>query len=72
MTRRSTRVIWGLLGICLAVGGAASLVVWLGPADKATRAVIRDMAAAADIMAFLFWMLVFAIYWTSRGNREDE
>ncbi len=32
MTRRSTRVIWGLLGICLAVGGAASLGSWL-PAD---------------------------------------
>ena len=72
MTRRSTRVVWSLLGICLAVGGAASLVIWLGPADKASRGAIRELAAVADIMALLFWMLVFAIYWTSRSNREDE
>lgn len=70
MTRRSTRVLWGLLGVCLTVGASASLVIWLGPPDKATREVVRELSAVADIFALLVWLLVFGVYWTSRNNRE--
>lgn len=70
MTRRSTRVLWGLLGVCLLVGASASLVIWLGPPDKATRAVVRELSAVADIFALLVWLLVFGVYWTNRNNRE--
>ena len=71
MTRQSTRVLWGLLGICLIVGAAASLVIWLGPPDKATRAIVRELSAVADLLALLVWMLVFGVYWTGRNSRED-
>ena len=71
MTRRSTRVLWGLLGVCLLVGAAASLVIWLGPLDSATRTVVRELAAGADVLALLFWLLVFGVYWTGRSNRQD-
>jgi hypothetical protein len=71
MTRRSTRLVWGLLGICLAVGAVASLVIWLGPPDKANRALISELGAIADIAALLFWLLVFAIYWTGRGSKDE-
>ena len=70
MTRRSTRVLWGLLGACLIVGASTSLVVWLGPADKATREAIRELSAVADVLALLFWLLVFGFYWTSRNERQ--
>ena len=72
MTRRSTRVLWGLLGACLLTGAAASLVIWLGPVDPSSRAVVRELAAVADILALLFWMLVFAVYWASRGDGRNK
>ncbi len=70
MTRRSTRVLWGLLGACLIAGAAGSLVIWLGPPDKATRAIVYELSAAADVLALLFWLLVFGVYWTGRNNRQ--
>lgn len=67
MTKR-TRVLWSLLGGCLLVGGAASMFIWLGPLDHKGRALVRELAAVSDVMAFLFWMLVFAVYWTTRDD----
>lgn len=71
MTRRSTRIAWGLLGICLFIGAAASLVVWLGPQDKGTRDALRELSALADMLALVFWMLVFGLYWNNR-NKSDS
>ena len=70
MSRR-TRILWSLLGVCLLVGGVASIFAWIAPPDHKGRVVMRELAAVADIVAFLFWMLVFAVYWATRGVETD-
>lgn len=75
MARQKTRILWGLLGICLLVGSVSSLVIWLGPQNQAARAVVRQLAAVSDILAIVFWLLVFAVYWTTHpaeGNGDTK
>ena len=69
MSYLAIRFTWGLLGVCLMAGEAASLVVMRGPLERVTRTMIHDMSVAFDILALLVWMLVFAVYWACRGNR---
>lgn len=70
--RRLSRMLWVLLGICLMVGAATSLIILLSPADRATKAAIRELSAVVDMLALLFWMLVFAAYWTRRARIKRD
>lgn len=66
MTRRTTRVLWGLIGACLIGGVIVSLSFLFGPPELASSKELRQLEVLFDVMAILFWMLVFGIYWTSR------
>ncbi len=66
MTRRTTRVLWGLIGICLFAGVAVSLAVLVGPPDWVRSKELRQLEVLLDLTAILFWMLVFAFYWTNK------
>ena len=68
MTRRTTRVLWGLIGICLFAGAAVSLAIFVGPPEWARSMDLRRLEVLLDAMALLFWMLVFAFYW---ANKKD-
>jgi hypothetical protein len=71
MTRQSTRIAWGLTGICLVIGLGVSLALSFGPSEWARSRRLQDIGAFADLFALLFWMLVFGIYWEGRHNRKD-
>lgn len=64
MTRRSTRIAWALTGVFLIIGAVASVLSLIGPPDRPWSHVLKELSAYADIIAILFWMLIFAIYWT--------
>ncbi len=66
MTRRVTRIAWMLTGIFLAVGAAASLVLLYGTPNRSWSQILVEISAFADIIAILFWLLIFAIYWSRR------
>lgn len=68
MTRRSTRIAWGLTGVFLFIGAAASILALVGPPDRSWTHMMSELSAFADILAILFWMLIFAIYWTRRSD----
>lgn len=70
MTRRSTRIAWALTGIFLFLGLAASLLAIYGPPDRPWTHVLIELSAFADVLAILFWMLIFAIYWARRNDNE--
>jgi hypothetical protein len=69
MTRRATRLLWVLTGICLAVGVLASLVLWLGPPDQPWNSSLRELSTLLDVLALLFWLGIFALYWRRRSRR---
>jgi hypothetical protein len=68
MTRRTTRVLWGLIGICLFLSVTVSFAVLVGPPDWLRAHDLRRLEVLIDAMALLFWMLVFAFYW---ANKKD-
>lgn len=68
MTRRSTRIAWALTGVFLILGAAASLLALYAPPDRAWGHMLTELSAFADILAILFWMLIFAIYWARRND----
>lgn len=70
MTRRSTRIVWALTGLFLILGTGASILTLVGPPDRSWSHMLTELSVYADILAILFWMLIFAIYWSRRS--EDE
>ncbi len=70
MTRRTVRIFWVLIGICLAAGVIASAVIWLGAPDQPWQQALREMSTLVDVLAFLLWMGIFAIFWARRRRRE--
>ena len=70
--RRATRLLWVVLGVCLLVGAATSLIIVLTPADRATKVAIRELSAVVDMLALVVWMLVFAAYWTRRSRIKRD
>ncbi len=68
MTRRTTRVLWGLIGICLVAGAAVSIALFVGPPDWARSMDLRRLEVLLDMMALLFWLLVFAFYWANKND----
>jgi hypothetical protein len=69
MTRRPVRILWGLIGVCLAAGAVFSLYLWLKPEMAAEFGKLREFSAVIDVLAILFWFLVFAFYW---GRHQDD
>jgi hypothetical protein len=70
MSTRRTRTLWSLLGLCLLIGAVGSTFAWLTPPDHKGRAAMRELAAIADVMALLFWMLIFAVYWATHPDDD--
>ena len=68
MTRHITRVLWGLIGLCLFAGAAVSVAMFIGPPEWARSMDLRRLEVLLDVMALLFWMLVFAFYWANKKN----
>ena len=68
MTRRSTRIAWALTGVFLFIGAGASIMTLVGPPDRPWSHVLTELSAFADIIAILFWFLIFAIYWSRRND----
>ncbi len=65
MTRRNTRILWGLIGACLFASVILTLAVLIGPPDWIRAHDVRRLEVLIDIMALLFWMLIFGFYWTN-------
>jgi hypothetical protein len=68
MTRRTTRVLWGLIGICLFAGAVVSVALLVGSPEWARSMDLRRLEVLLDGMALLFWMLVFAFYWANKND----
>lgn len=66
MVRRRVRILGFVIGVCLFVGAALSLVLWLGPQTGTWRQSLRQLGAFVDVIALVVWMGIFAIYWSSR------
>ena len=70
MTRRTVRIAWVATGVCLAIGAAASVIMWLGPPDRPWQQALRELSSLVDVAALLFWLVIFGIYWSRRSRRE--
>lgn len=57
------RIIWILVGLCLAFGVLASMVM-SGPQQA-----LHELSTLLDVVALLLWMGIFAIYWARRRRR---
>jgi hypothetical protein len=66
MSRPTTRILWGLIGACLLISAAISLSHVYGLPKWAPAMDLRRLEILIDIVAVLFWMLVFGIYWTNK------
>lgn len=71
MTRRTVRIAWALIGLCLLVGLVASIVAYVGPPDQPWHRALQELSTLVDVAALLFWIAIFAIYW-SRKQRRGE
>ncbi len=66
MTRRAVRFIWVLVGLCLAAGVLASVVMLVGAPDRPWQQALHELSTLIDVVALLLWMGIFAIYWARR------
>ena len=69
MTRRVVRIIWILVGLCLAFGVLASMVMLLGAPDRPWQQALRELSTLLDVVALLLWRGIVAIYWSRRRRR---
>jgi hypothetical protein len=53
------------------VGLIASIVAYLGPPDQPWHRALQELSTLVDVAALLFWIAIFAIYW-SRKQRRGE
>ena len=70
MTKRTVRIFWILIGVCLAAGVIASAAIWLGAPDRPWQHALREMSTLLDVLALLLWMGIFAIYWARRSRKD--
>jgi hypothetical protein len=66
VTRPTTRILWGMIGACLLLSIAISLSHILGLPRWAPALDLRRLEILIDVVAVLFWMLIFGIYWTNK------
>jgi hypothetical protein len=66
MSRPTVRILWGMIGICLFVSAAISLTHVFGLPKWAPAMDLRRLEVLIDVLAVMFWMLVFAIYWKNK------
>jgi len=71
MTRRAVRIAWVGVGLCLVVGAIAGFLTLVGPPDQPWSRSLRELSTLMDVAALLFWIAIFAIYW-SRKQRRGE
>ena len=69
MTRRTIRLFWVLTGLCLIAGVLASAAVLLGAPDQPWHRALKELSTLVDVLALLFWMGIFAVYWARRRPR---
>lgn len=69
MTRRTVRLFWGMIGLCLMVGVIASAAIWMGAPDQPWQRAVQELSTLLDVLALLLWIGIFAIYW-SRKRRS--
>lgn len=65
MTRRNTRILWGLIGVCLFTSVMLTVAVLIGPPDWLRAQDVRRLEVLIDVSALLFWLLIFGFYWTN-------
>jgi hypothetical protein len=70
MTRRAVRIAWVAIGICLAVSVSAGVFMLLGPPDQPWHRALQELSTLVDVAALLFWIAIFAIYWSRKQPRE--
>ena len=70
MTRRAVRIIWILTGLCLALGVIASMIILVGDPNQPWQNNLRELSALVDVLALLFWIGIFAIYWARRSRKQ--
>jgi hypothetical protein len=66
MTRRTTRILWGLIGICLFASIVISVAALYGSPAWMRGMDLRRLEILIDGVALLFWMLIFGIYWANK------
>ena len=62
MARKPVRLLVLGIGLCLLLGAAASLVMWLRPATGGSSN-WHEFSALIDLLTLALWMLLFAFYW---------
>lgn len=71
MARRAVRIAWVGVGVCLVIAVIASVLTLLGPPDQPWNRSLRELSTLMDVSALLFWIVVFAIYWSRKRRRGD-
>ncbi len=66
MTRPSTRILWGLIGVCLFASIAISFSHIYGVPSWVPAIDLRRAEIIVDLIAVLFWIIVFGIYWANK------
>jgi hypothetical protein len=64
------RIIWILTGLCLALGVIASMIILVGDPNQPWQNNLRELSALVDVLALLFWIGIFAIYWARRSRKQ--
>ncbi|WP_333794221.1 hypothetical protein [Hyphomicrobium sp.] len=71
MTKRAVRIAWVGVGLCLVIGAIAGMVTLFGPPDQPWNRGLRELSTLMDVAALLFWIAIFAIYWSRKQRRGD-
>ncbi|HRN87506.1 hypothetical protein [Hyphomicrobium sp.] len=71
MTRRAVRIAWVGVGICLVIAVIASVLTLFGPPDQPWNRSLRELSTLMDVAALLFWIAIFAIYWSRKRRSGD-
>lgn len=69
MTRRTVRLAWAALGICLAAGAVFGMTLLWQPSDQPWHRALQELSTLLDVAALLFWIAIFAIYWARKQPR---
>lgn len=71
MARRAVRIAWIGVGVCLVIAVIASVLTLVGPPDQPWDRSLRELSTLMDVAALLFWIAIFAIYWSRKRRSGD-